>query len=202
MHDQLIQQPAIFEFLDSHSRQALAVFPAGEGALANLVAWERRDDGWQTVYEAAAVIGKGGFVLPTAKIEGDGGTPTGVYPLSLVFGYAATAVTAMPYRRITADDCWVDDPASPQYNTWVSGRPQAASWETMLRADGLYRHGIVVEYNTRPVIAGKGSAIFIHIWRGPGEATAGCVALAESDLLRIIAWLDPAKNPVIVLGQL
>jgi L,D-peptidoglycan transpeptidase YkuD (ErfK/YbiS/YcfS/YnhG family) len=200
MHDQL-QPPAIFEFLDRHSRQAVTVFPASEGPSASLVAWEYRDDLWQPLFATAAVIGRSGFVPAAEKREGDGGTPRGVYPLSLIFGYAAAADTAMPYRRITADDYWVDDPNSPQYNTWVSGTPQAASWETMLREDGLYRHGIVVEYNTRPVIAGKGSAIFIHIWRGPGEPTAGCVALAESDLLRIIAWLEPAKNPVIVLGQ-
>lgn len=202
MHGQLIQQPAIFEYLDNSIRQALAVSPPGEGALASLTAWERREDRWQSLMTTAAVIGRSGFVPTSEKREGDGGTPQGVYPLSLVFGYAATVHTAMPYRRITADDYWVDDPASPQYNTWVSGTPQAASWETMLRADGLYRHGIVVEYNTRPVIAGKGSAIFIHIWRGPGEPTSGCIALAESDLLRIIAWLEPAKNPVIVMGQL
>jgi L,D-peptidoglycan transpeptidase YkuD (ErfK/YbiS/YcfS/YnhG family) len=70
----------------------------------------------------------------------------------------------------------------------------------MLRPDGLYRHGIVVEYNSRPVVAGKGSAIFVHIWRGAGEPTAGCVALAEGELREITAWLDPEKGPVIVLG--
>jgi L,D-peptidoglycan transpeptidase YkuD (ErfK/YbiS/YcfS/YnhG family) len=201
MHDQL-QQPAIFEFLDSSSRQAVTVFPAGERFSACLTAWERRNGHWDMVLATEAVIGRSGFVTADEKREGDGGTPTGVYPLSLVFGYGAAVRTAMPYRQITADDYWVDDPAAPRYNTWVHGRPAAASSETMLREDGLYRHGIVVEYNSRPVVAGKGSAIFVHIWRGPGEPTAGCIALAENDLLRILAWLEPAKNPVIVLGQI
>ncbi|MDT8900454.1 L,D-transpeptidase family protein [Anaeroselena agilis] len=196
------QQPDSLQRLERRTGQAVVVrSDGGETTVADFVAWERRGDEWQPFLAAAAVIGRSGFISAAGKHEGDGGTPTGVYPLSLVFGYSATAATGMPYRQITADDCWVDDPASPQYNTWVSGKPQAASWEKMLRADGLYRYGVVVEYNTRPVIAGKGSAIFVHLWRGPGEPTSGCVAVAEVDLLKLIAWLAPEKNPVIVIGD-
>ena len=71
----------------------------------------------------------------------------------------------------------------------------------MRRDDHLYRLGVVVGYNTDPVVAGLGSAIFLHIWKGPGQPTAGCVAMAESDLERIVAWLDPAKMPQIILGH-
>jgi L,D-peptidoglycan transpeptidase YkuD (ErfK/YbiS/YcfS/YnhG family) len=70
----------------------------------------------------------------------------------------------------------------------------------MRRADGLYQLGIVVGYNTEPVLAGRGSAIFLHVWRGPGQATAGCIAMNLADLERIVAWLDPVKNPRIILG--
>ncbi len=187
--------------LGGHIRQAITVLPAGPGPAAVLDTWERRGGCWQKTATMAAVAGRGGFVAAEAKREGDGGTPCGVYALGPVFGYAAANATAMPYRQITADDHWVDDPASPQYNQWVRGAPQAASWEDMLRPDGLYRHGIVVGYNTRPIVPGKGSAIFVHLWRGPGEATSGCVALDEANLLRIIAWLTPAGQPVIVLGH-
>ena len=34
---------------------------------------------------------------------------------------------------------------------------------------------------------------------GPG-ATAGCVSVSKTDLLRVIRWLDPAKHPVIVMA--
>lgn len=195
------RQPAVLENLDSRILQAVAVLPAAGGALAVLAAWERQGGGWrQAGASVAAAIGRGGFVSPDRKREGDGGTPTGIYPLGTVFGYAPAAATTMPYRQITASDRWVDDPESPSYNRWVHGEPEAASWEEMLRADGLYRHGIVIEYNTAPIVPGKGSAIFIHLWRGPGEPTAGCVALDEADLVRLIGWLAPDKNPVVVLG--
>jgi L,D-peptidoglycan transpeptidase YkuD (ErfK/YbiS/YcfS/YnhG family) len=59
---------------------------------------------------------------------------------------------------------------------------------------------VVVGYNTDPVVAGRGSAIFLHIWKGPGQPTAGCVAMEEADLERIVAWLDPDQKPQIILG--
>ncbi len=200
MNETFPQQSTCLASLERGTGQAVTVFSDGRGVNAGLIAWERRGDVWQPVHEAAAVIGRSGFVPAEEKLEGDGGTPTGIYSISLVFGYAASADTAMPYRQITADDYWVDDPASSQYNTWVTGTPRGDSWETMLRADGLYRHGLVVEYNTRPVVSGKGSAIFIHLWHGPGQSTSGCVALAEIDLVKIIAWLEPVKSPVVILG--
>ena len=100
------------------------------------------------------------------------------------------------------DDLWVDDVNSPDYNSWVKrGETAAGSYEEMKRPDPLYRHGIVIDYNRHPVVRGNGSAIFIHVWRGEGKATAGCVAIAEQELVRIIDWLDPAKQPMIVMGN-
>ena len=63
--------------------------------------------------------------------------------------------------------------------------------------DGLYRWGIVVGHNpaNQP---GAGSCIFIHLWRGPGQPTAGCTAMSEENLPRILAWLDPALDPRLV----
>jgi len=72
----------------------------------------------------------------------------------------------------------------------------------MRRDDELYQLGVVVGYNTDPVVAGRGSAVFLHVWRGPGTSTAGCVAMNQADLEQIVAWLDPAKNPRIILGYL
>jgi L,D-peptidoglycan transpeptidase YkuD (ErfK/YbiS/YcfS/YnhG family) len=70
----------------------------------------------------------------------------------------------------------------------------------MRREDDLYKYGIVVEYNTNPVIKGYGSAIFFHLWKGGGKPTEGCIALSEENLIRIIRWLDPAAKPLVVMG--
>jgi L,D-peptidoglycan transpeptidase YkuD (ErfK/YbiS/YcfS/YnhG family) len=72
----------------------------------------------------------------------------------------------------------------------------------MLRPDGLYDIGAVIEYNTSPVVPGQGSAIFLHIWRDGGrKPTAGCVALEKSRLRRLLAWLRADMKPVVFLGH-
>ncbi|MBI3618052.1 MAG: L,D-transpeptidase family protein, partial [Candidatus Omnitrophica bacterium] len=73
------------------------------------------------------------------------------------------------------------------------------SHEVLRRSDGLYKYAVVIEYNTDPAIPGMGSAIFLHVWRGANKPTAGCVAMAEIDLLRLLQWLDARQNPVILL---
>jgi L,D-peptidoglycan transpeptidase YkuD (ErfK/YbiS/YcfS/YnhG family) len=50
-----------------------------------------------------------------------------------------------------------------------------------------------------PIVKGKGSAIFLHVWKDRGS-TVGCVAMPEEIVLKILAWLDPAKKPLIVMG--
>ena len=105
----------------------------------------------------------------------------------------------MPYRQATDDDFWVDDVISEDYNKWVKGKPNAVSWEKMKRDDDQYKYGVVIEYNMHPIVKGKGSAIFLHVWKG-GESTLGCVSMSEEMILKILAWLDPAKKPLIIMG--
>ncbi len=52
----------------------------------------------------------------------------------------------------------------------------------MWRSDGLYDVVVVMGYNERPRIAGRGSAVFMHV-AGPGlKPTEGCIALARPHL--------------------
>jgi len=59
-----------------------------------------------------------------------------------------------------------------------------------------YDYAAVIAYNTarRP---GLGSAIFLHA--GTGTATAGCVSLPASGLIRVLRWLRPAEHPTITI---
>jgi L,D-peptidoglycan transpeptidase YkuD (ErfK/YbiS/YcfS/YnhG family) len=169
---------------------------------ARLYLFERVAGEWRHRYGGIpASIGITGFAKPGEKREGDGHTPAGLFPLESVFGYAPSADTRMPYRQATAEDIWVDDPAAPDYNTWTKrGETTATSFEEMLRQDDYYRFGVVIGYNRNPIVKGRGSAIFLHIWRGAGKGTAGCVAVDQLELLHIIRWLDPARHPMILMG--
>jgi L,D-peptidoglycan transpeptidase YkuD (ErfK/YbiS/YcfS/YnhG family) len=156
---------------------------------------------WVLAFPAfSATIGEKGFAPFDIKREGDGKSPTGIFLLGTAFGNAASIETRMPYRQATADDFWVDDPDAEDYNQWVRGKPRAASYEKMKREDDLYKYGIVIEYNTSPIVKGKGSAIFLHLWRGEGKPTFGCVAMPEDKILKILGWLDPNRRPLIVMG--
>jgi L,D-peptidoglycan transpeptidase YkuD (ErfK/YbiS/YcfS/YnhG family) len=148
-----------------------------------------------------ANIAGGGFALPGEKREGDNKAPSGVFHLGTTFGYGLQVNTKMPYRQVLEDDFWVDDVESPFYNGMVRGKPDAKSFEIMKRDDGLYKYGVVIEYNTGPIIKGYGSAIFLHIWKGLNEPTTGCVSLSEESIQRLLSWLDPAKNPIVVMGS-
>ncbi|MEZ4601222.1 MAG: L,D-transpeptidase family protein [Syntrophotaleaceae bacterium] len=165
---------------------------------------EKSGNLWQEVSPPLPVlIGRKGFAPPGEKKEGDGRTPSGVFPLKRTFGYAPQVDTRMPYRQAGVEDVWVDDDAAPDYNRWVRrGETAAASYELMKREDDCYKVGIIIEYNTDPVVPGAGSAIFIHVRRGEDIPTAGCVALAEKDLLKLLGWLDPAAEPLVVLGSM
>jgi L,D-peptidoglycan transpeptidase YkuD (ErfK/YbiS/YcfS/YnhG family) len=163
---------------------------------------EKDHDDWKLVSgPMKATIGENGFAPLGEKREGDGKTPSGIFPLKRTFGYDKTAKTKMPFRQATEEDLWVDDPNAPDYNQWVKqGETGAASYEKMRREDDQYKYGIVIEYNTDPVIKGHGSAIFFHVWKGKGLPTAGCVAVSEEDIIKIIEWLDPGAFPLIMMG--
>lgn len=180
--------------------QMLLVLTRAAGkSRAQLFCLEKKNGRWQMpLRPMSASVGRNGIADPEMKCEGDGCSPYGVYPVSLAFGYDATCSTRMPYRQVFADDIWVDDPAAPDYNQLAKlGSTMAKSFEHMRRHDELYRNGLVVEYNTTPVIPGKGSAIFIHFWGRPFNSTAGCLGLPKHHLSEVLEFLEPQKSPVI-----
>ena len=136
-------------------------------------------------------IGRGG--IARAKAEGDGATPAGRFPLRRVL-YRADRVaapdTALPRAAIAPADLWCDAPEDALYNRAVR-HPYAARAEPLWRADACYDLLAVIGFNDDPVVAGAGSAIFLHVARPDYAPTAGCVALAPRDLRDILAGWQP-----------
>ena len=187
----------------SNVRQALVVFnSAPDNHQANLLAYEKTEQGWQLVFEViSAGIGENGFAPPNEKVEGDGKSPTGIFALGRLFTYMDSADTKMSYQKTTATDKWIDDPESEDYNRYVQGGTDAKSYENLLLKSNAYKYCMVIEYNTIPVVKGKGSAIFFHLNKTGNESTAGCVAITEGNMLRVLKWLDPKSNPHIIMGN-
>lgn len=173
------------------------------------------------------VVGEGGLgwglglhplgVGEPRKTEGDGRAPAGVFALSSAFGRGAPAMkTAMPWLSTTPVLACVDDPKSARYNRLINEAPNDAigldggppardhqTAERMQRDDGQYDVGVLVDHNAmgdgaRTPVAGRGSCVFLHVWKRKGRGSAGCTAMARWDMEKVIEWLDPSKHPVLV----
>jgi zinc D-Ala-D-Ala dipeptidase len=137
------------------------------------------------------------------KVEGDGKSPAGLFPLTFAFGSSMKPEQiTFPYTRLGPDTECVDDVASHHYNK-VVGRNQVGifdwkSSEKMLETGEPYALGVFVAYNSYPVVRSNGSCIFLHVWKDPTSPTAGCTAMNRLDLERIVSWLEPNHNPYLV----
>lgn len=151
------------------------------------------------------VLGRNG--ISRDKHEGDGTTPAGEFPLREIFiridridEASFPKTTGLKINKLTPEDGWCDDPNDINYNKYVnlSHFDPQISHEDLYRNDHLYDIFIVVGYNDDPVIAGKGSAIFIHVASPTYSPTAGCVAFAESDLLKILKKLTKDSRLIVL----
>lgn len=163
-------------------------------SLAYIRTFEKNSQGkWIPVLTTTGYIGKYGFT--DYMREGALKSPTGKYTIGFAFGQKGNPGTKLPFRKITSDDVWVDDPSSSLYNTWESRSKTKGKWKSAENmTNRLYAYGFVINYNTKRVPY-KGSAIFFHIGT---SYTAGCTATSEKNVVSILKWLDPAKNPVII----
>ena len=131
-------------------------------------------------------LGRGG--LTRFKREGDGATPAGRWRL-LHFYLRRPAPLRLPWRLTRRDDIWCDDAGSFLYNRPLRA-PSRLSHEEMWCADRLYDVVGVIDYNIRPRLRGRGSAIFFHIAADDLAPTAGCVALRAADMRRLLARIE------------
>jgi L,D-peptidoglycan transpeptidase YkuD (ErfK/YbiS/YcfS/YnhG family) len=165
--------------------------------VATLQTFEKDAGVWRAVFPAmAANIGRDGFSAD--KHEGDLRTPAGKYGFGTMFGQQASPGVKFPYRVADAKSVWVDDSSSKYYNTWQENAALTGEHLAAATYRTAYAYAVDIAYNTSPVVPGKGSAIFLHV--GDGGGTAGCVSIAETNLMKVLRWLDPARAPVIVMA--
>lgn len=137
-------------------------------------------------------LGKGGVLPAAEKHESDGASPIGIWPVRRVWyrpDKAAAPETGIPALALQPADGWCDAPDDRHYNRWVP-LPYPASHERLWRQDGVYDLIVELGYNDDPPIAGKGSAIFLHVARPGYLPTEGCIALAEEDLRAMLKQIN------------
>src|SRR5579863_6300444 len=153
----------------------------------------RKSQGWLFAGPLTLVVALGRGGIKADKREGDGGTPRGRFRPLRVWWRAdrlGRPRTLLPTRRITKWAAWSEDPADRNYNRPVV-RSATEPGDRLWRGDALYDLFIELDHNVRPRVAGRGSAVFIHVARPGFAPTAGCVALRLRDLQKLLSRTGP-----------
>jgi L,D-peptidoglycan transpeptidase YkuD (ErfK/YbiS/YcfS/YnhG family) len=145
----------------------------------------------------AVVLGRGG--VRANKFEGDGATPRGRFRFLRLWWRAdrhPRPRTMLAVTRISPEVAWCEDSADRRYNRSFR-RSSRERGDRLWRDDRLYDFVLEIDHNTRPRVAGRGSAVFVHVARPDRSPTAGCVALATADLRRLLARIGPRTRIAI-----
>jgi L,D-peptidoglycan transpeptidase YkuD (ErfK/YbiS/YcfS/YnhG family) len=149
-------------------------------------------------FKFRCALGKNGI---KKKIkEGDNITPKGKFKFTKIY-YRQDKIKKIKCLikkiRIKKNMGWCDDPKSNFYNQQIK-LPSKFGHEKLYRNDRIYDLLVVLNYNTKPIIKNKGSAIFLHIAKKNYEKTKGCVALKKKHLIQLLAVIR--KNAIIKIG--
>ena len=143
-------------------------------------------------------IGKNGFTKN--KVEGDKKTPSGLYSLGNLYYRKSlkseinTKLKCIPIKKNMG---WCDDPKNKKnYNKLIQVNKKIKH-EKLYRKDNIYDLLIPIHYNTKKIISGKGSAIFLHLTKNY-KNTLGCIALKKKDFLILLKLIK--KNTKIKIS--
>ncbi len=208
--------------IPQNTQQLLVVSSEGfDNSRASLDAYEKRGEVWQKALDTIEVtLGRNGLAWGEGlkkiqhnenepiKYEGDGKSPAGLFTLESFFGYNKREFS-FPYLQVEESTLCIDDSDSPFYNQIIQTRnsEEFKSFEYMKREDKLYSLGVVVGHN-KGNLKKRGSCIFIHIAKQTAAdiasknphilPTAGCTAMQEERLLKLMKWLDKSKRPLLL----
>ena len=134
------------------------------------------------------------------KIEGDNITPKGTFGIVKIY-YRSDRIKKISSKykliKIIKTMGWCDDPKSRKYNQPIK-LPSKYSHEILYRRDDIYDLILILNYNMKPTIKNKGSAIFIHVTKKNYKKTAGCIALKKADLLYLVKEIK--KNTKVIIN--
>ncbi|MGN0612740.1 MAG: L,D-transpeptidase family protein [Porcipelethomonas sp.] len=169
-----------------------------DGTDCVLTAFEKSGDMWNEVFSSDGIVGRDGVSYESSEYNSH--TPKGLFPLGFAFGTEQTVGLSIEYRVINENCYWVDDGESEYYNQWVES--EEILWDSaehLIDYPESYKYAVEIKSNWNPVVPYGGSAIFIHCDDGSFPYTAGCVAVPEDVMEKIIYWLDESLNPKILI---
>lgn len=138
------------------------------------------------------------YKMPRKK-EGDLKSPAGLFYIHEAFAYYPIK-TGIDLKILNKGTVCVDDTASRSYGKISNDSLAKKDWNSgeKMRLIRQYEYGIVIDQNMLANRLEGGSCIFVHIWSGEQNSTAGCTAMSKQNLLRLLALLEINKMPVIL----
>lgn len=205
----MVVEGLTMEDLDECGCDQLVLVAACEtdGVQTNTLCYERQADGnWSSVSGLTWMHGwTGSNGIMHGRERNTNTSPAGIWSLGVAFGNSDKPDgLKMPWRDVTPDTDWVCDADSVYFNTWQEwddptiSEPWSDDVEHLEDYPNAYAYACVIRFNTPPyVVPERGCAIFFHCSKG---ATGGCIGLPESDMVNTLLWLDPDKNPYILIS--
>lgn len=184
----------------------LAVARATDGVQTYTMCYEKQSDGsWAAVDGLTWMkgwTGSGGIMH--GRKRNTNTSPAGLWSLGLAFGNSQKpSGLKMPWRDVTPNSDWVCDEDSIYFNTWQERDDPnlLVTWsddvEHLEDYPNAYAYACVIRFNMAPyTIPERGCAIFLHCSK---QATGGCIGLPEENMVDTLLWMDPAKNPYILI---
>lgn len=178
-------------------QQLVVVDSSSTSAVVNC--FEKKNGVWTQAEGLASIngfVGRQG--VSSDANENASYTPQGLFSIGTGFGIMDDPGTGLDYIKVKQDSYWVDDPNSKYYNQYVEGTADKdwSSAEHLISCSPDYNYCFFIEYNTNPVVPGKGSAFFMHVG---STSTAGCVAVSQGDMINILRWLKKSSQPHILI---
>tara|TARA_B100002051_G_scaffold167351_1_gene158019 strand:- start:5493 stop:5984 length:492 start_codon:yes stop_codon:yes gene_type:complete len=148
-------------------------------------------------YKIKCSIGKNG--LSSKKKEGDLKTPKGKYKFNfLLYRKDRIKKIQCKLKKITIKQNmgWCDDPRSIYYNKLIKF-PFKKSAEKLFLKKNVYDLILVINFNTKPVVKNKGSAIFLHLADKKFKPTKGCIGIKKKSFIKILPLINK-KTKIII----
>lgn len=181
--------PKTWGDVPAQARQAVVVTGNGRNSSrSTVVLYERGDIGWEAGAEWPAHNARRGWT--DHHRAGDLRSPIGVFTLTDAGGLLRDPGTRLPY------DHGVGFTAT---GTGFEGEPLAGSFDYVIAIDYNRQPGTTPLDWTRPLGAGRGGGIWLHV--DHGGPTQGCVSIAREHMRELLLALDPDRHPVVVMGD-
>jgi L,D-peptidoglycan transpeptidase YkuD (ErfK/YbiS/YcfS/YnhG family) len=211
--------PALLREITDSKQVVLVTAKSWNATTGTVRTFEKKNQTWTATQSSTqANLGYGGLVSGNKRKQGTGKTPTGTYAIKWAFGIKPDPGASLKYTKVDSDDAWTYNPRVPStYNIFQTSNKKWLSYgnyvERLTTYGKQYNYVAVLDFNLpegkitqganginrtdESANTARGGGIFLHV--SNGKNTAGCIAVPQKFMKNVLRWLDPKKNPVIVI---